>query len=83
MVKFIKEKIDNLEDLIKKIMKYGFYFSFFISLLSCLILFTYEMFYAMPVLYYIGLSLFKTSLTFAISFFICGLAVDTIKKQTI
>ena len=81
MVRFIKEKIDNLEDLIKKIMKYGFYFSFFISIIATSVLFTYEVFYSMPDLYYIGLSLFKTSISFATSFFICGLAIDTIKKQ--
>ena len=83
MLKFIKEKIGNLEGLIKKIMKYGFYFSFILCMISASILFTYQRFYAMPDLYYIGLSLFKTSLTFAISFFICGIAVDRIKKQMI
>lgn len=83
MIKFIKEKIKNLESLVKKIMKYGFYFSFFLCMISASILFTYETFYAIPDLYYIGLSLFKTSLTFAISFFICALAVDSIKKQII
>lgn len=81
MFKFIREKLKNLESLVKKIMKYGFYFSFFLCFVSSSILFTYETFYAIPDLYYIGLSLFKMSLIFAISFFICALAIDTIKKQ--
>ena len=83
MIKFLREKINNLESLVKKIMKCGLYFSFFLCMLSASILFTYQTFYAMPDLYYIGLSLFKTSLTFAIAFFICGLAIDSIKKQMV
>ena len=83
MLKNIIDKAKSFESLTKRIMKYGFYFSFFLCIISCTILFTYEHFYGSPDLYYIGLSLFKTSLTFAIEFIICGFAIDTIKKQLI
>lgn len=81
MLKFILKNIKNIEKPIIKIMKYGFIFSLSICLLSSILLFTYEIFYALPDLYYIGLSLFKLGLMFYVEFIICGIAVDSIKKQ--
>ena len=83
MLKNIINKAKKFESLTKKIIKYGFIFSFILSITSSIILFTYINFYSTPELYYIGLSLFKTSLTFAVEFIICGFAIDTIKKQLI
>ncbi len=83
MFNIIKNKINNLEKDITKIMKNGLNFSFGICLFSILILVTYQSFFAIPDLYYIGLILFKTSLTFIIQFIICGFAFDTIKKQMV
>lgn len=80
MIKQIIDKFNSLEEKIKTIMKYGFKFSFAVCILSILILLTYQ-FYSYPDLYYIGLSVFRLSLFFAIEFIICGLAMDTIKKQ--
>lgn len=80
MIKQIIDKFDSLEENVKKIMKYGFAFSFGVCILSIILLLTYQ-FYNIPDLYYIGLSVFKLSLFFAIEFIICGIAIDTIKKQ--
>lgn len=80
MIKQIIDKFNSLEEKIKTIMRYGFKFSFAVCILSILILLTYQ-FYSYPDLYYIGLSVFRLSLFFAIEFIICGLAMDTIKKQ--
>ena len=76
-------KINGFDLKTKKIMSSGFKFSFIICILSCIILFTYETFYNIPFLFYIGLSLFRTSLMFGITFFICALGFDTIKKELI
>ncbi len=81
MITFIKEKFNNLENIIKNTMKYGFSFSFFLCIIATCILFIYETFFSFPDLYYIGLSLFKTSLYFAISFIICGFSIDRIKNS--
>ena len=83
-MKFINifiDKIKNLDLKIVRLMKIGLYISFIISLFSIMILFTYETFYSFPILFYIGISLFRTSLSFAVTFFICGIGFDTIAKE--
>ena len=82
MWKQFVEKIRNMDTIIKQITKKGFHFSFLVCLISIFILITYHN-YASPDLYYIGVILFKTSLYFAIEFFICGFVFDTIKKQIV
>lgn len=74
-------KIKNLDCKLKKIMHIGLIVSFVLCLISTFSLFTYETFYSIPTLFYIGISLFKTSLMFACSFFICGIGFDTIKNE--
>ena len=68
MIKLFIEKFNSFDDTIKKIVKYGFKFSFAVCILSILILL-------------IGLSVFRLSLFFAVEFIICAIAIDTIKKQ--
>ena len=76
-------KIKNLDKKVVKIMDFGFIFSFILSIISAIILITYNHFYSLPNLFYIGISLFKTSSIFACMFFICGIGFDTIKKEMI
>ena len=83
MFKSLIERYKNLEKITYKIMKNGFKFSFLLTLVSLLLLITYILFYHAPLLYYVGISVFKLSLTFAVEFFICGMVVDTIKKQMV
>ena len=83
MIKKYINSFKNLEKLTCTIMKKGFKFCFFISLISCIILFTYISFSLDPFIYYIGLSIFKLSLYFMVEFIICGFVVDNIKKQVI
>lgn len=83
IVKMLIDKIKNLDKNIKKIMHIGFIFSFLLTLISVLSLCTYDIFYSIPVLFYAGISLFRTSLMFACTFFICGIGFDTIKKELI
>lgn len=80
MIKLIKEKLMNLEKPVKKIMKYGFMFSFLVCIVAMFLLLSYD-YYNIPDLYYIGLSVFQLSLFFTVEFIICGIAIDTIKKQ--
>lgn len=85
-MKFIKQIIDKIKNLDKKIIKImdsGFIFSFILSIISVIFLLTYNFFYSFPNLFYIGINLFKTSLMFACMFFICGIGFDTIKKEMI
>ena len=80
--KFI-EKIKNLDVQFKKILHKGLLFSFALCIISTLILFTYELFYEIPNLYYIGLSLFKSSVMFGCVFIMCAIGFDTIKNEII
>lgn len=83
MVQKIFENFKNLDKLTYKIMNYGLKFCFAICILSVFILFTYVCDFSSPSIYYIGIHLFKLSLIFSIEFIVCGLIVDSIKKQMI
>ncbi len=76
-------KIKNLDEKTKKIMEKGYAFCFLLCILASFTLFTYEVLYCNPVLFYIGISLFRTSLMFACTFFMCAIGFDTIKKERI
>ena len=80
MIKTIINKFNNLDNKVKDIMMKGFKFSFCFCIISILTLLIYK-FYAMPILYYCGTILFKTSLMFFVDFIILGIGFDTIKKQ--
>ena len=74
--------LKNLDKDTYKIMKYGLMFSAFVTLISTLILFTY-IFINTVFLYHLGLSLLKLSFSFATQFIICGIIVDSIRKNGI
>lgn len=80
-VNILLDKIKNLDTKIVKIMNTGIIFSFIITLISVATLITYEAFYSLPSLFYIGISLFRTALTFGIMFFICAIGFDTVQKE--
>ena len=73
--------VKTLDFKVKKIMNIGFKFSFIIMLISTYILYTYKLSNSNPNIFYIGLSLFRSALSFGVSFFIFGLSFNTIKKQ--
>lgn len=79
MIKMIINKFKNLDDKVKNIMVNGFKFSFVFCIFSILILGTYNL-YLLPILYYAGTILFKTSLMFFADFVILGIGFDAIKK---
>ncbi len=83
MILKIIENFKNLDKLTYKIMKYGLNFCGFISLISVILLLTYNITLMSPTLYYVGLAVFKLSCAFCVEFIICGLIVDSIKKQMI
>ena len=83
MIKSLINNFKNLDKLTYKIMKYGLLFCFAICMISISILLTYETIFLCPTLFYIGLSLFKLSCIFGIEFIICGIVVDSIKKQLV
>jgi len=73
--------IKNLDKLTYKIMKNGLKCCLVICIISCILLLIYEFDIVSPTVYYIGITLFKLSNIFAVEFIICGIVVDSIKKQ--
>lgn len=76
----IHSLIQNTNQKILKIMKYGLKFSFSICVIATAILSTYLLFYSSPFLYLLGLTVFKMGMILGIEFIICGLSVDAIKS---
>ena len=83
MIKKLTDIIKSIDKNILKIMFSGFKFSFIICIISCIISLSYILNPISHIIYDSGLILFKTSITFAVSFFICAFAMDRIKKQMI
>ena len=83
MIKKVIDSINNIDKKIMKIIILGLKFSFVICVISCIISLYYISNPISHILYNSGIILFKTGLTFASAFFVCGFAMDKIKKQTI
>ena len=82
-INILSDKIKNLDLQVVKLMKFGFIISFIMCLLSSSLLFTYQFIISLPILFYISISIFRSSLSFGVTFFICGIGFDTMKKQMI
>ena len=80
MKKIFKE-FNTLDKSVLHIMKPCLKFSYFLLIFVTVVLFTYEIFYAIPNLFYIGISLFSSSLYFIVACLICGLSFNKIKKE--
>lgn len=81
MQKIISE-LKNLDKDTLKIMKYGLMFCISIALIAVIFLLTY-IFLGLNFSYHFGLTLMKSSFTFAVEFIICGIIVDFIRKRKI
>ncbi len=77
----VKDLFKNLDKTDLKIMKIGLRISFFIILFSVFLLCIYLRFVHSIFLYNIAIAIFKLSTYIGIEFIICGIVVDTIKKE--
>lgn len=83
MLKKIITYYKNLDKNTYKILYKGLEFCFLLASFSAFILLSYILFLQAPLVYYIGINLFRLSLVFSVEFIICGFIVDSIKKQLI
>lgn len=77
--------IDNLFEIegpISQVIKHGFIFSLIVCLISGVLFYFYTHYHLNYIYHEISLILFKSGITFAISFFICGIATNKIKNDT-
>lgn len=83
MFKVLKNSFKNFDKITNKVLKNGLKFCFILCIISVFILLTYNLILSTPILYYLGINLFKLSLIFGIEFIICSFVTDKIKKQLI
>ena len=81
-MKLFISNFKNIDSSIKNVCKNGLKFCFALILIATLILTTYLSIHN-PNLFYLGISIFRSSLFFMAFFIICAIAIDTIKKDLI
>lgn len=79
-MKKILEEFKNFDKSVLKLVKSGVHFSFIFCLFATLILATYEAVH-IPNLFYVGISLFQTSLFFLVAFIAYGFVFNRIKDM--
>ncbi len=80
MIQNLFSKISKIDKSILKIIKKIQIVSFFICIISALILSMYIFYPLSHITYLVGLSLFKSGLTIAVFGFICGIGFDFLKR---
>ena len=80
MIKNFITNVKNIEKDVLKIMFKGLRFSLVVCIISAIFSLLYIINPISHILYDSGIILFKTGLTFAVTFFICAFAIDKIKK---
>ncbi len=78
-MKLLIVKFKNMDKQVHKLYLNGLKFCLVLMLLSIFILTLYLSVHN-PYIFYIGISLVKTSLFYTVFFIICALAIDTIKN---
>ena len=79
-MRWLIAKLKNMDTSIYGVCKNGLRFCFVLALLSTLLLSTYISIHN-PNLFYVGISIFKSTLFFMVFFIICAIAIDTIRKD--
>ena len=83
MINTIIEFFKKVDKLTYKIMKNGLVFCLTLSIISALALIIYGLSAITPNLFHISFLLLKLSCTLSVEFIVCGLVMDTVKKQII
>lgn len=80
-MKKILNEFKNIDKKILHIMKLCLNFSFILLILSTALLFIYSIIYSAPTLFYVGISIFTSSLYFIVISLICSLSFNKIRKE--
>ena len=83
MLRKIYTYYKTLDKTTYKILYKGLEFCLLLASFSAFILLSYILFFKIPLIYYIGINLFRLSLVFSVEFIICSFIVDNIQKQII
>lgn len=80
-MKKILNEFKNIDKKIMHITRLCLRFSFVLLIFSIIILFTYSITNSAPILFYIGISIFTSSLYFIVISLICSLSFNKIRKE--
>ena len=80
-MKQILLEFKNLDNTIINLRRSGIKFSFLLIIFASIILLIYDFLFTSPIIYYVGFSLFKTSLFFMAGFVIFAFAFNKIKAE--
>ena len=80
-MKQILLEFKNLDNTVINLMRSGIKFSFLLIIFASIILLIYDFLFTYPIIYYVGFSLFKTSLFFMAGFVIFAFAFNKIKAE--
>ena len=80
-MKQILLEFKNLDNTIINLMRSGIKFSFLLIIFASIILLIYDFLFTYHIIYYVGFSLFKTSLFFMAGFVIFAFAFNKIKAE--
>lgn len=83
MINKIFKMIRNLDKITYRIMKNGLRFCIFLCTISIFVLLFYDLQLQSPLVFNIGLIIFKLSIIFGVEFIICGIVADKIKTDLI
>lgn len=83
MINKIFKMISNLDKITYRIMKNGLRFCIFLCTISIFVLLFYDLQLQSPLVFNIGLIIFKLSIIFGVEFIICGIVADKIKTDLI
>ena len=73
--------LKNLDKVTYKIIKYGLLFSTFVGIIATVFLCSYIIL-GIAFFYHLGITLIETCFSLAVEFIVCGIIVDSLKKQT-
>lgn len=83
MINNILKIFKNLDKLTYKIMKNGLKFCIFLCSISIFLLLFYDVQFQSPIVFNIGIILFKLSIIFGVEFIICAIIADKVKADFI
>ena len=82
-ISMVKNTFKELDKTAIYILKNGLCFCAILCVISVIILFTCQFIIINPLMFDLGLTIFRASIIFAIEFIICAIAADKIKKQIV
>lgn len=77
-MEFLVSLFKKLDKYVLNIMHIGLTLSFLLSIIAIIILLTYNLVFSLPLIFYLGITLLKCSMIFAVFFIICAIGFNSL-----